>query len=114
MFYGRESQVEQLNALWDKRVSSLVTCRGRRRVGKSTLVEEFAKRSKARFVKIEGLRPTSKTTAEDERKAFARQLARQSSAAKSVQAVETAFSVQRGIFQLGFQQDIAFPGGQTS
>ena len=62
MFYGRESQIEQLDALWGKRVSSLVTCRGRRRVGKSTLVEEFAKRSKARFVKIEGLRPTSKTT----------------------------------------------------
>ena len=84
MFYGRESQIEQLDALWGKRVSSLVTCRGRRRVGKSTLVEEFAKRSKARFIKIEGLRPTSKTTAEDERKAFARQLARQTSAGKIV------------------------------
>ena len=82
MFYGRETQIEQLNSLWDKRVSSLVTCRGRRRVGKSTLVEEFARRSKARFVKIEGVRPTSQTTSGDERMAFIRQLSRQTSAAK--------------------------------
>ena len=27
MFFGRESQIEQMMALWDKRVSSLVTCR---------------------------------------------------------------------------------------
>ncbi len=38
MFFGREEQMEQLESLWGKRVSSLVTCRGRRRVGKSTLV----------------------------------------------------------------------------
>ena len=57
MFFGREDQIRQLEALWDKRVSSFVTCRGRRRVGKSTLVEEFARRSGARFIKIEGVRP---------------------------------------------------------
>ncbi len=83
MFFGREDQLAQLEALWDKRVSSLVTCRGRRRVGKSTLVEEFAKRSGARLIKIEGIRPGSKTTVRDELRAFAKQLARQSGAAKS-------------------------------
>ena len=82
MFFGREDQMEQLEALWDKRVSSLVTCRGRRRVGKSTLVEEFARRSGARFIKIEGVRPGDKTTAADELRAFAKQLARQTEAAK--------------------------------
>ena len=66
-------------------MSSLVTCRGRRRVGKSTLVEEFARRSGARFIKIEGLRPGKKTTAADELRAFARQLARQTEAAKEPQ-----------------------------
>lgn len=81
MFFGREDQIEQLNSLWGKRVSSLVTCRGRRRVGKSTLVEEFARRSGARFIKIEGVRPGSKTTIADELCAFARQLAKQSDAA---------------------------------
>lgn len=82
MFFGREDQMGQLESLWGKRVSSLVTCRGRRRVGKSTLIEEFAKRSSARFIKIEGVRPGRKTTAADELCAFARQLARQSSAEK--------------------------------
>ena len=53
------------------------------RVGKSTLVEEFARRSDARFIKIEGVRPESKTTAADELRAFARQLARQSNAEKT-------------------------------
>ena len=82
MFFGREDQMEQLEALWGKRVSSLVTCRGRRRVGKSTLVEEFARRSGARFIKIEGMCPGSKTTVADELRAFARQLARQTKAGK--------------------------------
>ena len=83
MFFGREDQIGQLESLWGKRVSSLVTCRGRRRVGKSTLVEEFARRSGARFIKIEGVRPEGKTTAADELRAFATQLARQSDAGKS-------------------------------
>ena len=94
MFFGREDQMGQLEALWDKRVSSLVTCRGRRRVGKSTLVEEFARRSGARFIKIEGVRPGNKTTAADELRAFARQLARQTEAAKEPQEDwYSAFSV---------------------
>ena len=45
MFYGREDLMNQLNALWSKRVSSLVTCRGRRRVGKSELVKQAIKRN---------------------------------------------------------------------
>ena len=56
MFFGREDIFERLEALTQKRVASLVTCRGRRRVGKSTLIEEFARRSHARFIKIEGKR----------------------------------------------------------
>jgi len=35
--------MKDLEALCFKRVASLVTCRGRRRIGKSTLIEEFAK-----------------------------------------------------------------------
>ena len=50
MFYGREEDVDDLMALWKKPTASLVTCRGRRRIGKSTLIEEFARRSKAHFV----------------------------------------------------------------
>ncbi|MBQ6010518.1 MAG: ATP-binding protein [Kiritimatiellae bacterium] len=77
MFFGREDLLEQLSSLWNKRVSSLVTCRGRRRIGKSTLIEQFASRSKARFLKIEGVRPERKTTSYDELVAFAKQLSDQ-------------------------------------
>ena len=76
-FFGREDQMDALLGLWGKRVGSLVTCRGRRRIGKSTLVERFAERSKARFVKVEGLRPQPGYSNEDELAAFATQLAAQ-------------------------------------
>ena len=75
MFYGREDLMNQLNALWSKRVSSLVTCRGRRRVGKSTLIRRFAEKNHARFIKIEGERPDAGTTVETELTTFSEQLA---------------------------------------
>lgn len=74
MFYGREDILSDLNALWKKRAASLVTCRGRRRVGKSTLIEKFAERSGAKFIRIEGVRPRDKMTNADELAAFAEQL----------------------------------------
>ena len=82
-FFGREDIIGRLNDLWGKSVSSLVTCRGRRRIGKSTLIEKFAQDSGARFLKIEGLKPVAKMTGEDERKAFAEQLAQQSDCEKT-------------------------------
>lgn len=57
MFYGREDILAEMKMLWGKRVASLVTCRGRRRIGKSTLISEFARISAARFIRIEGIRP---------------------------------------------------------
>ena len=57
-FYGRDEQIADMERLWSKRTSSFVTCRGRRRIGKSTLIERFAEVSGARFIMIEGLRPT--------------------------------------------------------
>jgi len=80
MFFGRDSLIGQLEALTQKRVASLVTCRGRRRIGKSTLIEEFARRINSRFIKIEGKRPNSKMDNTDELESFARQLADQSDA----------------------------------
>lgn len=75
MFFGRKEQIEQLEALWRKRVSSLVTCRGRRRIGKSTLIEHFARESGSRFLKFEGRRPASGLTNVHELAEFAKQLA---------------------------------------
>ncbi len=83
-FFGRERQLEDLKALWGKRVSSLCTCRGRRRIGKSTLIEQFARISNARFIKIEGVRPQEGYTNEDELSAFAIQLAAQTGAEETV------------------------------
>ena len=80
MFFGREVELDQLCSLWRKRVASLVTCRGRRRIGKSALIEEFAKRTGARFIKIEGKRPEKGWSNEVELKAFAEQLAAETGA----------------------------------
>ncbi len=82
-FFGRTELLAQLRDLWGKRVSSLVTCRGRRRIGKSTLIERFATQSKARFIKLEGLKPQAGTTKEDELDSFAEQLAAQTGAESS-------------------------------
>lgn len=76
-FFGREDLLDDLSALWRKKVASLVTCRGRRRIGKSTLIEKFAQRSKARFIKIEGLRPKASLGNADELANFAAQLSAQ-------------------------------------
>ena len=77
MFYGREPDVESLNALWRKKTASLVTCRGRRRIGKSTLIEEFAKRSEARFLKLEGIAPDKGINNRSQLDTFRFQLIRQ-------------------------------------
>ena len=73
-FYGREDILVDLDGLWGKRVASLVTCRGRRRIGKSTLIKRFAELSGARFIKIEGVRPEEGMSNDDELSAFAEQL----------------------------------------
>lgn len=74
MFFGRTDILANLDLLWGKSVSSFVTCRGRRRIGKSTLIEVFAERSGARFIKIEGSRPRETSSDEKQRAAFAKQL----------------------------------------
>lgn len=76
MFVGRENDLKQLDALWAKPVASLVTCRGRRRIGKSTLIEEFARRSKAAFLKLEGVAPEPRMTNALQLMAFREQLSR--------------------------------------
>jgi len=83
MFVGREEQLEQLKALWRKPVASLVTCRGRRRIGKSTLIEEFARRNRVRFIKLEGVEPHSGVDNQTQLNAFARQLAEQTGCEES-------------------------------
>lgn len=77
MFFGREYYLGRLRELLSKSIASVVTCRGRRRIGKSTLFEEFARRSGCRFIKIEGLTPKDDIGNKDQRAAFGSQLALQ-------------------------------------
>ena len=76
MFFGRENDLKQLESLWRKSTASLVTCRGRRRIGKSTLIEEFARRSGARFLKLEGTAPEPRMDNLDQLEDFRGQLSR--------------------------------------
>lgn len=58
MFIGRTEYLSDLETLWRKRTSSIVACRGRRRIGKSTLFREFARRTAETYIEIEGLPPS--------------------------------------------------------
>ena len=75
MFIGRGYFLNSLMALWRKPSSSMVVVSGRRRIGKSTLVEEFASRSKCRFIEIEGLAPDGKMTNQKQIDNFCERLA---------------------------------------
>ena len=77
MFYGRSEILARFTELWRKKVPSLVVCRGRRRIGKSTLLKQFAVRSGARFLSFEGLAPDEGMTNQDQLDEFTRRLARQ-------------------------------------
>jgi len=77
MFYGRETELNTLDELWEKTMASLVVCRGRRRIGKSTLVNEFARRSKAKLFLFEGVAPKPGVTNATQLERFMRQMAEQ-------------------------------------
>ncbi|MBO4344213.1 MAG: hypothetical protein J5833_00560 [Victivallales bacterium] len=62
MFIGREYYLDCLSALWRKASSSFAVVSGRRRIGKSALVENFAAKSKCLFIEIEGLAPDRNMT----------------------------------------------------
>ena len=64
MIVGRDYQLKLLSSVWDKESSSLVVVSGRRRIGKSTLIERFAEKSRCRFIEIEGLPPDANMTNE--------------------------------------------------
>jgi AAA+ ATPase superfamily predicted ATPase len=74
-FYGREHELSLLRRFLNKESASLLVIKGRRRIGKSTLLKQFATYfPKAYF--FSGLPPTSQTTAQSQREEFAHQLQR--------------------------------------
>jgi len=72
-FIGREKELESLKGLIRKKSSSLVVIRGRRRIGKSRLAEEYASSFNKAYI-LSGIPPEPGITAESERAEFLRQL----------------------------------------
>jgi len=56
MFLNREYELSRLKSLFNLNKASIVVCMGRRRIGKSTLIEEFAK-DVTHYIDIQGLSP---------------------------------------------------------
>lgn len=71
-FIGRDKELNSLKGLFSKKSASLVVIRGRRRIGKSRLVQEFAK--DYRFLCFSGIPTESKVSAQDQKNEFAGQL----------------------------------------
>ncbi|MFI5342909.1 MAG: ATP-binding protein [Chlamydiales bacterium] len=75
-FIGRKEELLTLKNLLKKKSASMVVMKGRRRIGKSRLLDEFSHSFQKSFV-FSGLPPTEDTTAQSQRDEFAGQLARQ-------------------------------------
>ena len=81
-FIGRRDYLEDLESLWRKATSSLIACRGRRRIGKSTLIREFARRTASDYIEVEGLPPDKQMTNQRQLDHFIEALAAQTNASK--------------------------------
>ena len=75
VFVGRKEELERLSSLLKKKSASLAVVRGRRRIGKSRLIEEFAKGK--RFFSFAGIPPEANVSEQAQRDVFAEQLGRQ-------------------------------------
>jgi AAA+ ATPase superfamily predicted ATPase len=71
-FVGRDNELQKLEDLLKTGRARLAIIKGRRRIGKSRLAEEFGKDKI--FLPFSGLAPAKGVTAQDQRDAFARQL----------------------------------------
>ncbi|MBF0105523.1 MAG: AAA family ATPase [Deltaproteobacteria bacterium] len=72
-FIGRREELNSLRGLLDKNMASFVVIRGRRRIGKSRLSEEFGK-SFNRVLVFTGLPPEKGVTAQTQQEEFKRRL----------------------------------------
>lgn len=78
-FIGRKREREDFRQILRKPSASLVTCQGRRRVGKSRFIAECAREADY-FLAFSGLPPRAGLTRADQLNAFAEQLAAQTKA----------------------------------
>lgn len=75
-FWGRDSELQDLARVDQQKKASLIVCLGRRRIGKSRLIQEFGKKI-SNFIEIQGLGPREAQTNQDQLNWFAKELARQ-------------------------------------
>lgn len=76
LFVGRDEELAQLRRIARLPKASLIVCRGRRRIGKSTLIEHFAGEFE-HFYEFQGLAPREQIENRHQLESFARQLAEQ-------------------------------------
>lgn len=118
MFTGRRYHLESLEALWRKGTASLAVVSGRRRIGKSALVETFAARSKCRFVEIEGLAPDGRAEKGRQLRHFASRLAKAAGGpvaraetwAEAFDALDAAVKAGGGARTVVFLDEISWMG----
>ena len=72
MFIGRELELQKLQEFKKRMVAGIIVICGRRRIGKSTLVEHFA--NGIRFLEFYGLAPREGLTSQDQLNHFGEQL----------------------------------------
>ena len=75
LFIGRKDEISLLRGLLEKNSASLAVIYGRRRIGKSRLVEEFAQGLK--IYSFAGLSPRPRLTMQDQLDEFSRQMSRE-------------------------------------
>jgi AAA+ ATPase superfamily predicted ATPase len=81
-FIGRAAELKRLLQLTEKNTASFVIVKGRRRIGKSRLIQEFSKHFDY-FYSFTGLAPEKKTTTIHQLDEFSKQISRQFKTAKA-------------------------------
>jgi len=71
MFIGRKEEMKKLDRLSKLNKASLVVCEGRRRIGKSRLIQEFGKKYN-HFIEVQGLSPRQDITNKNQLSNFSR------------------------------------------
>jgi AAA+ ATPase superfamily predicted ATPase len=78
VFLNRNQELKILESLFELKKASLAVCKGRRRIGKSRLIEEFGKKA-SKIISIQGLAPREGITKKDQLAAFGEQLSQTTS-----------------------------------
>lgn len=93
LFVGRDSEIKELAGFLGAKKSSLIICRGRRRIGKSTLIQQLGAKAN-HFIEIQGLPPRENIALKDQLESFSQQFSKQTNfPALKLENWEQAFSL---------------------